>query len=127
MLCLGKQTASDQPSSVQVRKANSNSTAPPPRPSVPEPARPAPAPAPDHAPSASASVLELHRRAESPDQAFPGSPVRLADAGRSTSNLAISGSHPHLAHKESTPSIASDLSMPFATQELQQRLRQLQK
>ncbi|KAJ8376790.1 hypothetical protein SKAU_G00073700 [Synaphobranchus kaupii] len=120
VLCLEKVTASDQPSSVQVRKANAS--VPPPRPPVPEPPRPAS----DHAPSASASVLELHRPAENPDHAFPGSPVRLNDAGRSTSNLAISGSQPHLAHKEPTPSIASDLSMPFATQELQQRLRQLQ-
>ncbi|XP_072110129.1 extended synaptotagmin-2-A isoform X2 [Mobula birostris] len=32
----------------------------------------------------------------------------------------------HLAAKESTPSIASDISLPFATQELHQRLRQLQ-
>ncbi|XP_072910967.1 extended synaptotagmin-2 isoform X1 [Hemitrygon akajei] len=32
----------------------------------------------------------------------------------------------HLAVKESTPSIASDISLPFATQELHQRLRQLQ-
>ncbi|KAJ8279848.1 hypothetical protein COCON_G00069140 [Conger conger] len=120
VLCLEKLMASDQPSSVQVRKASAS--VPPQRPPVPDPPRPTS----DLPPSASASVLELHRRAESPDQVFPGSPVRLADAGRSTSNLAISGSHPHLAHKESTPSIASDLSMPFATQELQQRLRQLQ-
>ncbi|XP_069770826.1 extended synaptotagmin-2-like isoform X2 [Narcine bancroftii] len=32
----------------------------------------------------------------------------------------------HLTAKESTPSIASDISLPFATQELHQRLRQLQ-
>ncbi|XP_051871961.1 LOW QUALITY PROTEIN: extended synaptotagmin-2 [Pristis pectinata] len=36
------------------------------------------------------------------------------------------GSPSHLAAKESTPSIASDISLPFATQELHQRLRQLQ-
>uniref|UniRef100_A0A668AYZ0 Extended synaptotagmin 2 n=1 Tax=Myripristis murdjan TaxID=586833 RepID=A0A668AYZ0_9TELE len=53
----------------------------------------------------------------------------LADAGRSTSNLAISGSQQYLAGiggKEPTPSIASDISNPYAAQELQQRLRQLQ-
>uniref|UniRef100_A0A8C9R6L7 Extended synaptotagmin 2 n=1 Tax=Scleropages formosus TaxID=113540 RepID=A0A8C9R6L7_SCLFO len=56
----------------------------------------------------------------------PGSPTALADVGRSTSSLAVSGSQQQLAAKEPTPSIASDISNPFATQELQQRLRQLQ-
>ncbi|KAJ8277577.1 hypothetical protein GJAV_G00076900 [Gymnothorax javanicus] len=120
ILCLEKLTASDQPSSVQVRKASAN--VPPQRPSVSEPTRPTHIPA----PSGSPSLVDLQRQTESPDQVFPGSPTRLSEAGRSTSNLTISGSQPHLAHKESTPSIASDLSMPFATQELQQRLRQLQ-
>uniref|UniRef100_A0A665XEQ0 Extended synaptotagmin-2-like n=1 Tax=Echeneis naucrates TaxID=173247 RepID=A0A665XEQ0_ECHNA len=51
----------------------------------------------------------------------------LAETGRSTSNLAISGSQLYLAGgKEPTPSIASDISSPYATQELQQRLHQLQ-
>uniref|UniRef100_A0A672HM62 Extended synaptotagmin-2-A-like n=1 Tax=Salarias fasciatus TaxID=181472 RepID=A0A672HM62_SALFA len=50
----------------------------------------------------------------------------LAEAGRSTSNLTISGSQTHLAGgKEPTPSIASDISNPYAAQELQQRLHQL--
>uniref|UniRef100_A0A8C7XBW2 Extended synaptotagmin-like protein 2b n=1 Tax=Oryzias sinensis TaxID=183150 RepID=A0A8C7XBW2_9TELE len=46
----------------------------------------------------------------------------------STSNLStcISGSQKLLRHKESTPSLASDISLPIATLELQQRLRQLQ-
>uniref|UniRef100_A0A8C9XMR2 Extended synaptotagmin 2 n=1 Tax=Sander lucioperca TaxID=283035 RepID=A0A8C9XMR2_SANLU len=51
----------------------------------------------------------------------------LAETGRSTSNLAISGSQQYLVGgKEPTPSIASDISNPFAAQELQQRLQQLQ-
>uniref|UniRef100_A0A7N8X3L2 Extended synaptotagmin-like protein 2a n=1 Tax=Mastacembelus armatus TaxID=205130 RepID=A0A7N8X3L2_9TELE len=51
----------------------------------------------------------------------------LAEAGKSTSNLAISGSQQYLAGgKEPTPSIASDISNPYAAQELQQRLQQLQ-
>ncbi|XP_053186791.1 extended synaptotagmin-2-like [Scomber japonicus] len=51
----------------------------------------------------------------------------LAETGRSHSNLAISGSLQHLAGgKEPTPSIASDISNPYAAQELQQRLQQLQ-
>uniref|UniRef100_A0A8C4GR60 Extended synaptotagmin-like protein 2b n=1 Tax=Dicentrarchus labrax TaxID=13489 RepID=A0A8C4GR60_DICLA len=46
----------------------------------------------------------------------------------STSNLStcMSSSQKHLPHKESTPSLASDISLPFATLELQHRLRQLQ-
>ena len=55
----------------------------------------------------------------------------LGEAGRSSSNLAISGSHLYLAGgaggKEPTPSIASDISNPYAVQELQQRLHQLHK
>ncbi|KAI4791579.1 hypothetical protein KUCAC02_033921, partial [Chaenocephalus aceratus] len=51
----------------------------------------------------------------------------LAQSGRSSSNLAISGSQQYLAGgKELTPSIASDISNPYATQELQQRLALLQ-
>uniref|UniRef100_A0A8C2GUD1 Extended synaptotagmin-like protein 2a n=1 Tax=Cyprinus carpio TaxID=7962 RepID=A0A8C2GUD1_CYPCA len=40
------------------------------------------------------------------------SPNHLAKSGRSTSNLAISGSQLHLNNKEPTPSIASDISNP---------------
>uniref|UniRef100_A0AAY4A3V9 Extended synaptotagmin-like protein 2b n=1 Tax=Denticeps clupeoides TaxID=299321 RepID=A0AAY4A3V9_9TELE len=53
------------------------------------------------------------------------SPSHLTVMGRSSSNLAISGSHTHL-NKEPTPSIASDISNPYAAQELQSRIRQLQ-
>ncbi|XP_030607331.1 extended synaptotagmin-2 isoform X2 [Archocentrus centrarchus] len=50
----------------------------------------------------------------------------LAETGKSTSNLAISGSQQYLAGgKEPTPSIASDVSNPYAAQELQQRLEHL--
>ncbi|TNM98156.1 hypothetical protein fugu_014402 [Takifugu bimaculatus] len=51
----------------------------------------------------------------------------LADIGRSTGNLASSGSQQYQpGGKEPTPSIASDISNPYAAQELQQRLQQLQ-
>uniref|UniRef100_A0A8C4IJW6 Extended synaptotagmin-2 n=1 Tax=Dicentrarchus labrax TaxID=13489 RepID=A0A8C4IJW6_DICLA len=57
----------------------------------------------------------------------PRSPPSPLKAGRSTSNLAISGSQQYLAGgKEPTPSIASDISNPYAAQELQLRLQQLQ-
>ncbi|TNM96571.1 hypothetical protein fugu_016232 [Takifugu bimaculatus] len=51
-----------------------------------------------------------------------------ASPRRSTSSLSsyMSSSQKHLSHKESTPSLVSDISLPFATLELQQRLRQLQ-
>ncbi|XP_078199423.1 extended synaptotagmin-2 isoform X6 [Callithrix jacchus] len=52
-------------------------------------------------------------------------PQGLQDLGRSSSSLL--GSPGHISVKEPTPSIASDISLPIATQELRQRLRQLEK
>uniref|UniRef100_A0A8C8K6A8 C2 domain-containing protein n=1 Tax=Oncorhynchus tshawytscha TaxID=74940 RepID=A0A8C8K6A8_ONCTS len=125
VLCLEKLVASDQTSSVQVRKASTSNPIPMKRPSVSEP--PNPVPVLDLPSSVATSTQELHRRGGD-DEPYSGGPVGigLADAGRSTSNLAISGSQKHLAHRGSTPSIASDISNPYATQELQQRLRELQ-
>ncbi|KAI4570894.1 extended synaptotagmin-2 isoform X1 [Ovis aries] len=50
------------------------------------------------------------------------------DLGRSSSSLQAgpAGSPSHISVKEPTPSIASDISLPIATQELRQRLRQLE-
>lgn len=51
-----------------------------------------------------------------------------ADGGRSAAHLSSSGSQQRqTGAKEPTPSIASDISNPYAAQELQQRLQQLQK
>ncbi|XP_035516831.1 extended synaptotagmin-2-A isoform X2 [Morone saxatilis] len=114
ILSLEKQVSSDQPSFVQVRKS-----------SAPQPSGPAPSqrrsasdsPLPPHTPPPpiDASTLTLQQRDGEPYSA-------------STSNLStcMSSSQKHLPHKESTPSLASDISLPFATLELQQRLRQLQ-
>ncbi|KAM9718995.1 LOW QUALITY PROTEIN: extended synaptotagmin-2 [Menidia menidia] len=56
----------------------------------------------------------------------PRPPPPLAEGGRSSSSLFLSGSQLHLAEgKEPTPSIASDISNPFSTQELQQRIQQM--
>lgn len=55
------------------------------------------------------------------------SSVHLVNMGRSTSDLAISGSQLNLNTKEPTPSIASDVSHPGASQELHQRIKELQK
>ncbi|XP_060761920.1 extended synaptotagmin-2 [Neoarius graeffei] len=73
------------------------------------------------------SVPDLQELGESVlNTPLEDSPVRLADTGRSTSNLAISGSQMNLNNKEPTPSIASDISHPYASQELQHRLKELQ-
>lgn len=60
------------------------------------------------------------------DKAQPpeASPTAPRDLGRSSSSLLASPSH--VSAKEPTPSIASDISLPIATQELRQRLRQLE-
>lgn len=135
MLCLDKDVSSNgAPSSVQVRKSSSSGpessvSANSPKPSssstpnVPRPAQ--------------VSTQELlNRRREADDalmsadlsQGSGGVSTNLAENGRSTSNLAISGSQPYLAgNKEPTPSIASDISNPYAAQELQHRLQQLHK
>nr|XP_010961278.1 PREDICTED: extended synaptotagmin-2 isoform X2 [Camelus bactrianus] len=55
-------------------------------------------------------------------------PLEPGDLGRSCSSLQASAtcSPSHASVKEPTPSIASDISLPIATQELRQRLRQLE-
>uniref|UniRef100_A0A671Z2S6 Extended synaptotagmin 2 n=1 Tax=Sparus aurata TaxID=8175 RepID=A0A671Z2S6_SPAAU len=107
VLCLDKDTSSPSdttPSSVQVRKPSSSST---PRPSVSSDSSKPPSSSQDIPRSASVSAQDL--------------------LNRSTSNLAISGSQQYLAGgKEPTPSIASDISNPYAVQELQTRIQQLQ-
>uniref|UniRef100_A0A8C7IDA8 Extended synaptotagmin 2 n=1 Tax=Oncorhynchus kisutch TaxID=8019 RepID=A0A8C7IDA8_ONCKI len=116
VLCLEKQTsASDQLSSVQVRKASEV------KPTVPFQRL-----------SASESPLPPAYTTPTPpmegkEEPYGGSPIRSTSI-RSTSNLSttISNSQKHLPHKDSMASLASDISLPFATQELQQRLRQLQ-
>ncbi|XP_071370102.1 extended synaptotagmin-2-A-like, partial [Centroberyx affinis] len=150
VLCLDKSASSSSdstPSSVQVRKASTSN--PTPRPSVSSDSSQPPASASDVPRSASVSAQDLlHRRGggEEPAGSLGGLDVGhsgggaggggggggggLSDGGRSTSNLAISGSQQYLAGvagaKEPTPSIASDISNPYAAQELQQRLRLLQ-
>ncbi|XP_030612388.1 extended synaptotagmin-2 isoform X3 [Archocentrus centrarchus] len=117
ILSLEKQVSSDQPSSVQVRKSSV------PQPPTASPLRPSasdstlPPPTPPHPIDASTHTLKDR----------DGEPY-AASPHRSTSNLStgMSSSQKHLPHNESTASLASDISLPFATVELQQRLRQLQ-
>ncbi|RVE61234.1 hypothetical protein OJAV_G00168660 [Oryzias javanicus] len=132
VLCLEKDTSSirsSSPSSVQVRKSSSSS--PIPRPSVSsDSAMPTPNNSTFHR-SASVSAQDQQREPTSSTNYKDSGPGLmgkggLAENGRSTSNLALSGSQLYLADgKEATPSIASDISNPYATQELQQRLQQL--
>ncbi|MGH0170523.1 UNVERIFIED_CONTAM: hypothetical protein FKN15_002727 [Acipenser sinensis] len=81
--------------------------------------------------TASTSSMDINRKPESYENpgASSSSPQRLVDLNKSSSNLNIAsypGSPTHLSAKEATPSIASDISHPYATQELRQRLRHLQ-
>ncbi|KAJ8010224.1 hypothetical protein DPEC_G00072780 [Dallia pectoralis] len=124
VLCLEKQTSmSNQPSSVQVRKASVVKTdSPSQRLSTSEvPLTPIARTPPPEGPPADASNPTVHTRLQEEEQ-------RGASPVRSTPNLSktISSSQKHLPHKESMASLASDISQPFATVELQQRLRQLQ-
>uniref|UniRef100_A0A3P8TEV9 Extended synaptotagmin 2 n=1 Tax=Amphiprion percula TaxID=161767 RepID=A0A3P8TEV9_AMPPE len=127
ILSLEKQVSSDQPSSVQVRKSSVPQpvAAPSPRPSFSDSLLSPPTPP----PPIDASTLTLQHRDGEPYSASPRrSTSNLSTSNLSTSNLStcMSSSQKHLPHKESTPSLASDISLPFATLELQQRLRQLQ-
>uniref|UniRef100_A0A4W5N8F5 Extended synaptotagmin 2 n=1 Tax=Hucho hucho TaxID=62062 RepID=A0A4W5N8F5_9TELE len=127
VLCLEKQTsASDQLSSVQVRKASVvNPTVPSQRLAASESPLPPAYTTPPQ--PMEASTHSLHRREERKEEPYGGSPIRSTSI-RNTSNLSttMSNSQKHLPHKDSMASLASDISLPFATQELQQRLRQLQ-
>uniref|UniRef100_A0A4W4FNX1 Extended synaptotagmin-like protein 2a n=1 Tax=Electrophorus electricus TaxID=8005 RepID=A0A4W4FNX1_ELEEL len=115
VLSLEKSLASDHLSSLQVRNQAANAIPNPPSQlpsSIPEPAQPIPERTPLLEPKLNSTQVE-------------DSPVCLAHIGRSSSNLAISGSQLHLNSKEPTPSIASDISNPYAAQELQHRLQEL--
>lgn len=122
VLCLEKEVTSSQPSSVRVRHTSQNNTCVPPQPQTATTT------------SNSTVIQPTHNQPCTPPPDTPqgkrgsdGSPVRLAETGRSVSSLVISSSHKHQSHRDSTPSLASDISLPCATMELQQRLQQLQK
>ncbi|RXN34807.1 extended synaptotagmin-2-like isoform X2 [Labeo rohita] len=129
ILSTDKLAVSDQPSSVQVRRPSSSVTPnpSPQRPNVSEPTpasktqQPTPAPRTQPTPTPSPRVEPVID-----NRPLEDSPTRLTKSGRSTSNLAISGSNLHLNSKEPTPSIASDISNPSTAQELQRTIQQLQ-
>ncbi|XP_072268710.1 extended synaptotagmin-2 isoform X2 [Pyxicephalus adspersus] len=62
----------------------------------------------------------------SPPSASPQRPKELNKSSSNLSGSSFTYSPSHASSKEPTPSIASDISLPIATQELRQRLRQLQ-
>ncbi|RLW11222.1 hypothetical protein DV515_00001356 [Chloebia gouldiae] len=76
-------------------------------------------------------VTDSDKTTDTADKSQPpnASPQWPTDLSRSSSSLhasSFSYSPSHLSVKEPTPSIASDISLPIATQELRQRLRQLE-
>lgn len=77
-------------------------------------------------PVAGGSVKPVVEERAQPGEASPQGP---RDLGRSFSSLQTGATYSpsHMFVKEPTPSIASDISLPIATQELRQRLRQLEK
>ncbi|KAM9323434.1 extended synaptotagmin-2-A isoform 1-T1 [Pholidichthys leucotaenia] len=129
-------SSNSTPSSVQVHRSDSSSSTP--RPSASSDSSKLPSSTSDIPRFTSVSAQDVLNRQKEAEEVLrsPGSTdlrnsggggYSLAETGRSTSNLAISGSQQYLAGgKEPTPSIASDVSNPYAAQELQQRLQQLQ-
>lgn len=116
VLCLEKEVTSSQPSSVRVRHTSQSNTSHP-----------------QTGTSESTVIQPPHDPSPNPPFDTPqgkrgsdSSPVRLAEARHSVCSLDISSSHKHQSHRDSTPSLASDISLPCATLELQQRLQQLQ-
>lgn len=77
---------------------------------------------------ASASEINMMDKGEksTPPSASPRRPPELSQSSSSLAGGNFTYSPSHLSVKEPTPSIASDISLPIATQELRQRLQQLQ-
>ncbi|KAM3604794.1 uncharacterized protein V6R79_016288 [Siganus canaliculatus] len=131
VLCLDKDTSSSSdytPSSIQVRK--SSSTNPIPRPSVSSESSKPPLST-DIPHSASVSAQEAANRQKDADDPYRNAGNtdlgQRGEGGDHSLMMMGSGSQQHLAGgKEPTPSIASDISNPYAAQELQLRLQQLQ-
>uniref|UniRef100_A0A8C4JRD8 Extended synaptotagmin 2 n=1 Tax=Dromaius novaehollandiae TaxID=8790 RepID=A0A8C4JRD8_DRONO len=88
-------------------------------------------PADSNKPVPASPVTDSDKKTDMAEKSQPpsASPQWPTDLSRSSSSLHASNftySPSHLSVKEPTPSIASDISLPIATQELRQRLRQLE-
>uniref|UniRef100_A0A8C1F4K3 Extended synaptotagmin 2 n=1 Tax=Cyprinus carpio carpio TaxID=630221 RepID=A0A8C1F4K3_CYPCA len=121
VLCLEKEVTSSHPSSVRVRHSSQNNSCVTPQPQIVTSTSNSTVIKPSQNPSCTLAPDTPQGK-----RGLDGSPVRLAEAGRSVSSLEISSSHKHQSHRDSTPSLASDISLPSATLELQQRLQKLQ-
>ncbi|XP_048367243.1 extended synaptotagmin-2 isoform X2 [Sphaerodactylus townsendi] len=96
-----------------------------------KPQVPASPPADLNKPASAATATDTEEKTDVVEKSHPPnpSPSWPTDLSRSSSGLLASNlsySPSHLSIKEPTPSIASDISLPIATQELRQRLRQLE-
>uniref|UniRef100_A0A8C6ZL99 Extended synaptotagmin 2 n=1 Tax=Nothoprocta perdicaria TaxID=30464 RepID=A0A8C6ZL99_NOTPE len=129
VLCLEKQARSpDHQHSAQVKRPSLSKDA---RKSSFKPQVPVPPPADSNKPVPASPGTDSDKKTDGAEKSQPpsASPQWPTDLSRSSSSLHASNfnySPSHLSVKEPTPSIASDISLPIATQELRQRLRQLE-
>ncbi|XP_068790396.1 extended synaptotagmin-2 isoform X3 [Struthio camelus] len=129
VLSLEKQARSpDHQHSAQVKRPSLSKDAR--KPSF-KPQVPVSPPADSNKPVPASPVIDSDKKTDMAEKSqHPNSsPQWPTDLSRSSSSLHASNftySPSHLSVKEPTPSIASDISLPIATQELRQRLRQLE-
>ncbi|KAM4684512.1 extended synaptotagmin-2 isoform 3-T3 [Amazona ochrocephala] len=127
VLSLEKQARSpDHQHSAQVKRPSLSKDA---RKSSFKPQVPVSPPSDSNKPVPASPVTDSDKKTDTAEKSQPpnASPQWPTDLSRSSSSLhAFSYSPSHLSVKEPTPSIASDISLPIATQELRQRLRQLE-
>ncbi|XP_061205433.1 extended synaptotagmin-2 isoform X2 [Neopsephotus bourkii] len=129
VLSLEKQSRSpDHQHSAQVKRPSLSKDS---RKSSFKPQVPVSPPSDSNKPVPASPVTDSDKKTDTADKSQPpnASPQWPTDLSRSSSSLHASNfsySPSHLSVKEPTPSIASDISLPIATQELRQRLRQLE-
>ncbi|KAM9303942.1 extended synaptotagmin-2 isoform 2-T2 [Morus bassanus] len=129
VLSLEKQARSpDHQHSAQVKRPSVSKDA---RKSSFKPQVPVSPPPDSNKPVPASPVTDSDKKTDTSEKSQPpnASPQWPTDLSRSSSSLHASNfsySPSHLSVKEPTPSIASDISLPIATQELRQRLRQLE-
>uniref|UniRef100_A0A8B9N095 C2 domain-containing protein n=1 Tax=Accipiter nisus TaxID=211598 RepID=A0A8B9N095_9AVES len=129
VLSLEKQARSpDHQHSAQVKRPSLSKDA---RKSSFKPQVPVSPPPDSNKPVPASPVTDSDKKTDTAEKSQPSnaSPQWPTDLSRSSSSLHASNfsySPSHLSVKEPTPSIASDISLPIATQELRQRLRQLE-
>ncbi|XP_071590858.1 extended synaptotagmin-2 isoform X4 [Heliangelus exortis] len=129
VLSLEKQARSpDHQHSAQVKRPSLSKDA---RKSSFKPQVPVSPPPDSNKPVPASPVTDSDKKTDTAEKSHPSnaSPQWPTDLSRSSSSLPASSfsySPSHLSVKEPTPSIASDISLPIATQELRQRLRQLE-